>query len=65
VLAAIATIVGEHDISIASVMQKEGSDQGLRPRDIFDAPGHRKNVHEALREIEKWTLSKGLPIESG
>jgi homoserine dehydrogenase len=58
VLAAIATILGEHHISIASVMQKEGSDRTCVPVIFLTHRAVEKNVHGALAEIEKMEFIK-------
>jgi homoserine dehydrogenase len=58
VLAAIATILGEHDISIASVMQKEGSGQDCVPVIFLTHRAIERNMHDALTEIEKMDFIK-------
>jgi homoserine dehydrogenase len=53
VLAAIATVLGEYQISIASVMQKERSEENCVPVIFLTHKALEKNVRGALREIEK------------
>ena len=53
VLAAIATVLGEYQISIASVMQKERSAENCVPVIFLTHKALEKNVRSALREIEK------------
>jgi homoserine dehydrogenase len=53
VLAAIATVLGEYQISIASVMQKERSAENCVPVIFLTHKALEKNVRGALREIEK------------
>jgi len=58
VLAAIATILGEYDISIASVMQKEDGREDCVPIIILTHTALEKNVQQALREIEQLAYIK-------
>jgi homoserine dehydrogenase len=53
VLAAIATILGDHDISIASVMQKEDGKEDCVPVIILTHTALENNVQLALGEIEQ------------
>jgi homoserine dehydrogenase len=58
VLAAIAALLGEHDISIASVMQKEGGGENCVPVIILTHKAVEKNVRAALVDIEKMEFIK-------
>lgn len=53
VLAAIATVLGEYQISIASVMQKEQGAENCVPVIFLTHKALERNVRSALREIEK------------
>jgi homoserine dehydrogenase len=53
VLASIAAVLGKHQISIASVMQKEGSVENCVPVIILTHTAIEKNVRIAISEIEK------------
>jgi homoserine dehydrogenase len=58
VLAAIAALLGDHQISIASVMQKEGGGENCVPVIILTHKAVEKNVRAALIEIEKMEFIK-------
>jgi homoserine dehydrogenase len=58
VLASIAAILGEYQISIASVMQKEGGVENCVPVIILTHKAIEKNVRTALLEIEKLDFIK-------
>jgi homoserine dehydrogenase len=58
VLAAIAAILGENQISIASVMQKEGGGENCVPVIILTHKAIEKNVRAAIIEIEKMDFIK-------
>jgi homoserine dehydrogenase len=58
VLAAISAILGDHDISIASVMQKEGGGENCVPVIILTHKAVEKNLRAALVEIEKMEFIK-------
>jgi homoserine dehydrogenase len=53
VLAAIAAVLGDYQISIASVMQKEGGAENSVPVIILTHKAVEKNLQTAIREIEK------------
>jgi homoserine dehydrogenase len=58
VLAAIAAVLGEYQISIASVMQKEGGGENCVPVIILTHKALERNVRTALIEIEKMEFIK-------
>jgi homoserine dehydrogenase len=58
VLASIAAILGEHQISIASVMQKESGGENCVPVIILTHKAIEKNVRSAIIEIEKMDFIK-------
>ena len=58
VLAAIAAVLGEYQISIASVMQKEGGGENCVPVIILTHKALERNVRTALIEIEKMDFIK-------
>jgi len=53
VLAAICTSFGEHDISVASVMQREGVDSEFVPLIFITHTVVEKNLRNAIAELEK------------
>ena len=58
VLAAIASVLGDYQISIASVMQKEGGSENCVPVIILTHKALEKNIRAALTEIEKMEFIK-------
>ena len=58
VLSAIAAILGDYQISIASVMQKEGGAENCVPVIILTHNAIEKNMRGALKEIEKMDFIK-------
>ena len=60
VLAKVATVLGEHGISIASVMQREVLDDGFAPVIILTAMAREADMVRALSTIENMDLS-GAP----
>ncbi|HAJ78213.1 MAG TPA: homoserine dehydrogenase [Fibrobacteres bacterium] len=58
VLASIAAILGEYQISIASVLQKEGGAENCVPVIIITHKAVEKNMQAALKEIEKMDFIK-------
>jgi homoserine dehydrogenase len=58
VLAAISAVLGDHDISIASVMQKEGGGENCVPVIILTHKAVEKNLRAALIDIEKMEFIK-------
>lgn len=58
VLAAIASMLGDHAISIASVIQKEGSAEDYVPVIILTYAACEENLQKAIAEIEKMKIVK-------
>ena len=58
VLSAIAAVLGDYQISIASVMQKEGGGENCVPVIILTHKALEKNMRGALMEIEKLDFIK-------
>jgi homoserine dehydrogenase len=58
VLAAIASVLGDYQISIASVMQKEGGSENCVPVIILTHKALERNIRAALAEIEKMEFIK-------
>jgi homoserine dehydrogenase len=52
VLALISTALGDHGISIASVLQKEGSSNDRVPVIILTHSAREKGIREAIMKIE-------------
>ena len=53
VLAAIAGIFQNHDVSIQSVLQKPGTTDGQAPLIIVTHPAREKNLHAAVAQVAK------------
>jgi len=58
VLAPIASILGEHSISIASVMQQEGHRDDRVPVIILTHPAREADLQNAVAEIQKMEFVK-------
>lgn len=58
VFAAIASVLGEHSISIASVTQNEGHQDEFVPVIILTHEAVEKNLQNAIKEIEKQSFIK-------
>ncbi len=58
VLAAIASVLGEHDISIASVIQKEGNTADFVPVIILTHAACEENLTKAIIKIETLDIIK-------
>ncbi|MBD3344329.1 MAG: homoserine dehydrogenase [Chitinivibrionales bacterium] len=58
VLATIATMLGKKDISIASVVQREGFSEECVPVIILTHQATEKNIQEALAEVEKMDFTR-------
>ena len=63
VLAKIAKVLGEKNISIASVIQKKESPQKAVPIVMLTHPSKEKNVSEALKIIDKLDIIKKPTIK--
>jgi len=62
VLAKIANVLGNCDISIESVIQKGKEDNGLVPIIMLTHPSREENVQKALCEISTLPVVKGEPF---
>jgi homoserine dehydrogenase len=62
VLAKISGILGRHNISIASVSQKERRQAKVVPLVILTHDAKEKDVREALQEIYRFAVIKRFPI---
>lgn len=62
VLAKISGILGRHNISIASVTQKERRHAKVVPLVILTHEAKEKDVQEALKEIYKFAVIKKFPV---
>jgi homoserine dehydrogenase len=62
VLSKISGILGEHDISIASVIQKGRKIKGAVPVVMMTHEAKEKNVHRALKEIGRLGVILGKTI---
>ncbi len=58
VMAAISTVLGEHNISIASVIQKEGTSRDFVPVIILTSEAIEENLQNAVSEIENLDIVK-------
>ncbi len=58
VMAAISSVLGEHDISIASVIQKEGVSRDFVPVIMLTSEAKEENLQNAIAEIEKLDIVK-------
>jgi homoserine dehydrogenase len=58
VLASIATVLGKFSISIASVLQKESTEESCVPVVMLTHKAVEKNVRDALIEIETMDFIK-------
>lgn len=58
VLAPIASVLGEHAISIASVIQREGYSGARVPVIILTHPAREEHLQKAVKEIEKMEFVK-------
>ncbi len=58
VMAAISTVLGEHNISIASVIQKEGTSRDFVPVIILTSKAIEENLQNAISEIEHLDIVK-------
>lgn len=58
VLATIASVLGEHGISIASVMQQEAHDENFVPIIMLSHEAQEQNLQKAITEIEKMNFVK-------
>jgi len=59
VLSRISGVLGDHQISIASVMQKERREKGAVPLVIITHRAIEKNIRRALEEIDKLNIIPG------
>ncbi len=59
VLSKISGILGENDISIAAVTQKERQISGAVPIVMMTHEAYEKNVQRALKEIDRLDVVKG------
>jgi len=62
VLAKISGILGNHKISIASVMQKVRKQRGAVPIIMMTHEAEEKNIHSAIRGIDKLDIIKSKSI---
>ena len=62
VLSKISGILGENDISIAAVTQKERQISGAVPIVMMTHEAYEKNVQRALKEIDRLDVVKGKTI---
>lgn len=62
VLSKISGILGKHDISIASVIQKGRQIKGAVPIVMMTHEAKEKNVHRALKEIDQLSVILGKTI---
>ncbi len=58
ILASIDSILGEHGVSIASLVQKEASAKEFVPVVILTHEAREENLQKAIYEIEKMDIIK-------
>ena len=62
VLAKIAGILGERDISIVSVIQKAAQEQGFVPIVLLTHEAKESNMRKAIKEITSLDEVGGTPV---
>jgi homoserine dehydrogenase len=62
VLAALTTVLGQHNISIASVSQKQENKGSTVPVVILTHKANERQVREALEKITELAIVKGKPV---
>jgi homoserine dehydrogenase len=62
VLASLTTILGQHNISIASVSQKQEDKGSTVPVVILAHKANEYQVKQALEEISDLSIVKGKPV---
>jgi len=62
VLASITTVLGQHNISIASVSQKQENKGSTVPVVILTHQANEHEVKEALEKITELAVVKGKPV---
>jgi homoserine dehydrogenase len=62
VLAALTTVLGQHNISIASVSQKQEDKGSTVPVVILTHQANEYQVKQALEKITELAIVKGKPV---